>query len=113
VSIALVPLAILMGLVTYPWRAIPLLVPGMQRLPERVQLYLRLVGPAVLAALSAVGVMVDLDPARHPSFHVGLDWLAVALCVTIVAVRKNLFVGLIVAAGLMAALRAFGFAVDP
>ena len=112
-SIALVPLAILMGLVTYPWRAIPLLVPGMQRLPERVQLYLRLVGPAVLAALSAVGVMVVLDPARHPSFHVGLDWLAVALCVTIVAVRKNLFVGLIVAAGLMAALRAFGFAVDP
>jgi branched-subunit amino acid transport protein len=112
-SVALVPLAILMGLVTYPWRAIPLLVPGMQRLPARIQLYLRLVGPSVLAALAAVNTMVLLDAVRRPSFHVGLDWVAVALCVTIVAVRKNLFLGLIAAAGLMAAARALGFPTIP
>ena len=111
-SAALVPLAVLMGLVTYPWRAVPLLMPGMQRLPPGVQLYLRLVGPAMLAALAAVNAMVALDEARHPSFHVGPEWLAIALCVGIVALRRNLFLGLIVAAGLMAVLRATGFGVS-
>lgn len=109
-STALVPLALLMGLATYPWRAIPLLAPGMHRLPGRVQLYLRLVGPSVLAALAAVDTVVVLDAARHPSFHVGWEWLAVALCVVMVAVRKNLFLGLILAAGLIALLRAAGVA---
>src|SRR5438552_17629570 len=104
-SVILVPLALLMGLATYPSQAIPLLVPGMHRLPARVQLYLRLVGPAVLASLAAVNVMVSLDPARRPSFHVGLDWLAVALAIAIVAWRKNLFLGLIGAVALMAAAR--------
>ena len=109
-STALVPLAILMGLVTYPSRALPLLVPGMNRLPQRVQLYLRLVGPSVLAALAAVNVMVSLDADRHASFHVGFEWLAVALCLAAVAWRKNLFVGLIVAVALMAGARAVGLA---
>ena len=109
-SVVLVPLAVLMGLVTYPSRALPLLVPGMNRLPGRVQLYLRLVGPSVLAALAAVNVMVRLDPERHASFHVGLDWVAVGLCLGIVAWRKNLFAGLLVAAGLMAGARALGLA---
>ena len=80
-STVLVPLAILMGLVTYPWRAVPLLAPGIHRLPTRLQEYLRLVGPAVLAALAAVDTMVVLDAARHPSFHVGPEWIAVGLCV--------------------------------
>ena len=39
-STDLVFLAALMGLVTYPFRAIPLLAPGFERLPERVRLYL-------------------------------------------------------------------------
>jgi branched-subunit amino acid transport protein len=112
-SVALVPLALLMGLVTYPWRAVPLLVPGMHRLPERIQLYLRLVGPSVLASLTAVNTVVSLDAARHASFHVGWEWLAVALCIAIVAIRRNLFLGLIVAAGLTAALRAVGVAPLP
>lgn len=107
-STALIPLAILMGLATYPSRALPLLVPGMNRLPARVRLYLRLVGPSVLAALAAVNVMVSLDPERHASFHVGLEWVAVALCIAVVAWRKNLFVGLILAAALTAVLRALG-----
>ena len=109
-SVALIPLAILMGLVTYPSRAIPLLVPGMQRLPARVQLYLRLVGPAVLAALAAVNVMIVLDPERHASFHVGLEWVAVGVCIAVVAWRKNLFLGLIAAVVLMAGARALGLA---
>ena len=105
-SVALVPLALLMGLATYPSRALPLLVPGMHRLPARVQLYLRLVGPSVLAALAAVNVMVTLDADRHPSFHVGLEWVAVALCIAVVTWRRNLFVGLIVAVVVTAAARA-------
>ena len=109
-STALLPLAILMGLATYPSRAVPLLMPGMHRLPARARLYLRLVGPSVLAALAAVDTMVVLDPARHPSFHVGWEWLAVGLCVLVVAIRRNLFLGLVLGAGLIALLRAIGVA---
>ena len=107
-SVVLVPLAILMGLVTYPWRAVPLLVPGIHRLPARLQDYLRLVGPAVLAALAAVDTMVSLDKTRHPSFHVGPEWIAVGLCVLVVASRRSLLLGLLLAAVLIAVLRAAG-----
>jgi branched-subunit amino acid transport protein len=113
VTTVLIPLAFLMALVTYPSRAIPFLVPGMHRLPARVRLYLRLVGPAVLASLAAVNVMVRLDADRRPSFHLGLDWLAVALCIAIVAWRRNLFLGLLGAVALMAAARALGLAPLP
>ena len=104
----LVPLAILMGAVTYPWRAVPMLVPGIHRLPEQVQLYLRLVGPAALAALAAVNTMVLLDPNRHPTFHIGADWIAVGLCIALVAMKRSLLVGLVLAAALIAALRVTG-----
>lgn len=109
-STVLVPLAVLMALATYPWRAVPLLVPGIHRLPGSIQLYLRLVGPAVLAALAAVDTMVILGPERHPIFHVGPEWLSVGLCVLIVAMRRSLLIGLILAAGLIAVLRAAGVA---
>jgi branched-subunit amino acid transport protein len=105
VSVVLVPLAFLMGLVTYPSRALPLLIPGMHRLPRRAQLYLRLVGPSVLAALAVVNVTVTLDAARHPSFYVGIEWLAVALCVGVVVWRKNLFLGLLAAVALLTIAR--------
>ena len=107
-STVLFPLAILMGLVTYPWRAVPLLAPGIHRLPARLQEYLRLVGPAVLAALAAVDTMVVLDAARHPSFHVGSEWLAVGLCVIVVALKRGLLLGLVLAAVLIAVLRTLG-----
>jgi branched-subunit amino acid transport protein len=107
-STALVPLAILMGLATYPFRAIPLLLPGFERLPGGVRLYLRLVGPAVLAALAAVNTMVVPDPTGRPVFHVGPEWIAVGLCVAVVAARRSLLIGLVLAAGLIAALRAAG-----
>jgi branched-subunit amino acid transport protein len=110
VSTELVPLAFLMALATYPFRAIPLLTPGFERLPERVRLYLRLVGPAILAALAAVNTMVLVDAARRPSFHIGPEWLAVGLCIVIVATRRSLLVGLVLAAALIAVIRALGLA---
>ena len=108
--IDLVPLAFLMGVVTYPSRAIPLLAAGAGRLPPRVLAYLRLVGPAVLAALAAVNTMVLLettpDGRRVPSFHVGVEWLAVGAAVAIVAWRRNLLLGILAAVALVAVTRA-------
>ena len=109
-STNLVWLALLMGAVTYPWRAIPLLAPGMHRLPTRVQDYIRLVGPAVLATLAAVNTVIVVDAARRPSLHVGIEWLAVGACVVIVGARRGLLVGLVVAAAIAAGARATGLA---
>ena len=106
-STALVPLAVLMGLVTYPFRAIPLLSNSFQRLPERARLYLRLVGPAVLAALAVVNTMVTRGETG-PAFQIGPEWIAVGLCIALVAARRSLLIGLVRAAGLMAVLRATG-----
>ncbi|MBI2763402.1 MAG: AzlD domain-containing protein [Chloroflexi bacterium] len=106
----LVWLAVLMGAVTYPWRAVPLLAPGIHRLPTRVQEYVRLLGPAVLAALAAVNTVVVIDAIRRPSLHVGIEWLAVGLCVVVVAARRGLLVGLVTAAAVAATARAVGIA---
>jgi branched-subunit amino acid transport protein len=110
VSTALVPLAALMGLVTYATRAIPLLAPGLDRLPAVARLYTRLVAPAILAALAASSTVVRTDASGRPFLHVGAEWIAVGLCIAFVAWRRNLLVGLVLAAGLMAALRALGIA---
>ena len=69
----LVLLALLMGAVTYPWRAVPLLAPGFDRLPPLVLEYLRLVGPAVLAALAAVAILVvtEASGAHRLQFGIG------------------------------------------
>ncbi|HUQ44721.1 MAG TPA: AzlD domain-containing protein [Candidatus Limnocylindria bacterium] len=108
-SVVLVPLAFLMGLATYPFRAIPLLAPGFDRLPPQVRLYLRLVGPAILAALAAVNTVVLADPVSgRPTIHVGAEWIAVGLCIAVVAMRRSLLIGLVLAAGLIAVLRATG-----
>ena len=112
-STVLVPLAVLMGLVTYPFRAIPLLAPGFDRLPASVRLYLRLVGPSILAALAAVNTIVVQDDAGRPAFYIGPEWIAVALCILVVGLRKSLLIGLILAAGSIAILRALGLAQLP
>jgi branched-subunit amino acid transport protein len=112
-TMGLLPLAILMGLATFPWRAVPLLAPGIDRLPSIVHAYIRLVGPAILTSLAAVSVMVLLDPERRPTFHVGAEWLAVAVCVLAVALRRGLLVGLVLGTVLIAVLRATGFAAIP
>ncbi|MEO8463480.1 MAG: AzlD domain-containing protein [Chloroflexota bacterium] len=109
-STQLIWLAILMAGATYPWRAVPLLVPGIQRLPGVAREYLRLVGPAVLAALAIVNTVVTVGAARNPSLHVGIEWLAVGLCVLIVVARRGLLLGLVGAAALAALARASGLA---
>jgi branched-subunit amino acid transport protein len=106
VSLQLILLALLMGAVTYPSRALPLLAPGMERLPPTVLAYLRLVGPAVLATLAAVSVMVMLDEGRQATFHIGVEWVAVGACVGLVAWRRNLLAGIVAAALIVAVVRA-------
>jgi branched-subunit amino acid transport protein len=110
VSSELVGLAVLMAVVTYPSRALPLLAPGIERLPPIALTYLRLVGPAVLAALAAVNTFVVTDASGRGTFHVGIEWLSVGLCVALVAWRRNLFIGLIAAVVLAAGARAAGLA---
>jgi len=113
-SVALVPLALLMGLATYPFRAIPLLAPGFDRLAPPVRLYLRLVSPAILAALTAVNTVVLIDPVSgRPTVHLGAEWIAVGLCIAVVAMRRSLLIGLVLAAVLISVLRATGFASLP
>jgi branched-subunit amino acid transport protein len=110
VSTNLVWLALLMFAVTYPSRAIGLLAPAMDRLPKVVLDYLQLVGPAVLAALAAVAVMVTTDEGSGPTFHVGVEWLALFLCLGLVAWRKNLFLGLAGAVIVVVVARNLGLA---
>ncbi len=110
----LVPLAFLMALVTYPSRALPLLLVRSAHFPAPLLAYLRLVGPAVLAALAAVNTMVVVETAadgrRVASFHVGVEWIAVLACLAIVVWRKNLFLGIAAAVAIVALARATGFA---
>lgn len=108
-SVELVGLALLMGLATYPSRALPLLAPGIERLPAAALEYLRLVGPAVLAALAAVNVMVVTTDSGTAAFHVGIEWMAVAICAALTAWRRNLLIGLIGGVVLVAVARAAGF----
>ena len=98
-----------MGAVTYPSRALPLLTPGIERLPRWALDYLQLVGPAVLAALAAVNVMVVTQDGV-PAFHVGVEWLAVIVSVALMAWRGNLFIGLVAGVVLVAVARALGWA---
>ena len=84
-STNLVLLAILMFAVTYPSRAVGLLTPGLDRLPKIAFDYLQLVGPAVLAALAAVSVMVVVGDDDVPSFHIGIEWVAILAALAIVA----------------------------
>jgi branched-subunit amino acid transport protein len=100
-------LALLMAAVTYPARAFFLLVPGAHALPAAVRRYLRLVGPAMLAALAAVGVATRQNGAST-AFSLGPEWIGVGLCLVLVAWRRNLLLGLIVAAATTALLRAAG-----
>jgi branched-subunit amino acid transport protein len=106
-SIELVGLAVLMGLVTYPSRAIPLLVPGFERLPAVVHSYLRLVGPAMLASLAAAGVLFVAD---EPGIRIGIELVAVLACVAIVAWRGSLLIGIAAAVAMVAVARAIGLA---
>ena len=105
-SVHLVGLALLMAAVTYPFRALPLFAPTKDRLPPIVQGYLRLVGPAILAALAAGNTAFVEDAEGHNVFHLGIEWIAVALGVVLIAWRGNVFVGILAASVLVAVGRA-------
>ena len=107
-NVGLVGLALLMAAVTYPARAIPLLAPAFERLPPRALEYLRLVGPAVLGAIAASQALLVTGADGRPAVHVGIDAVAVLACAALVAWRRNLFVGLLVAVVVAAAVRAIG-----
>ena len=110
-SLDLVALALLMGAVTYPSRAVPLLAPGLERLPAVVLAYLRLVGPAVLASLAAVNALVVVAPDGSTVLHVGIEAAAVAVAVAIVAWRRTLLLpAIVVAVVVVAGARALGLA---
>jgi branched-subunit amino acid transport protein len=101
----LVLLAVVMALVTYPSRALPLLAPGIERLPPRVLAYLRLVGPSVLACLAAVNIFVATGSGKSHHLYVGLDAVGVAVCVALVVWRRNLLLGLAAAVAITALAR--------
>lgn len=107
-SADLIALAALMGAVTYPSRAIPLLVPGIERLPPRALLYLRLIGPSALASLGLSSTLVVTPEGDGPLLVLGVEALAVAAGVAIVAWRRNLFLGLLVAVAVVVVARAAG-----
>ena len=112
-STELVPLAVLLFAVTYPTRALGLLTPWLARLPRTGLDYLQLVGPAVLASLAAVAVMVVVDESKRPQFHVGIEWIAVLACLAVTAWRRNLLLGLIAAVGIVIIARNTGLAPIP
>jgi branched-subunit amino acid transport protein len=97
-----------MAVVTYATRALPLLMPGIERLPAPALAYLRLVGPAVLAALVASNVLIARTPDGSTQVHVGIEWLAIAACVGLVAWRRVLLLGLVAAVAIVAVGRAAG-----
>lgn len=112
-STDLVLLAVLMLAVTYPSRALGILTPGLDRLPQAALDYLQLVGPAVLSAIAAVTVMVVVDDGGASVFHIGIEWVAVLACLAITAWRRNLLLGLVVAVLITVVARETGLAVLP
>jgi hypothetical protein len=57
--------------------------------------------------------MVITDTAGTPSFHVGVEWIAVLAALAITAWRRNLLLGLIVAVAIVVVARATGLAALP
>ena len=100
-STDLVPLAILGGIGTYAARALPMLIPGIDRLPPAVLEYLRLIGPAVLGAIAAASVFV-----QDGAFAVGPEAVAVFAGAAVGRRRGNLLLGMVVSVLVVLALRA-------
>ena len=107
-SLGLIPLALLMWAVTYPSRALPMLAPGIERLPSWAVAYLRLAGPAALAALAAVNCL--LTPDSTPGLALGVAPLAVGVCVILVWRTRLLVLGVGAAVVIVAVARAAGVA---
>jgi branched-subunit amino acid transport protein len=85
-----------------------MLAPGIERLPPAAVAYLRLAGPAALAALAAVNCLLTVD--SPPNLALGVAPLAVGICVVIVWRTRLLLIGVGAAVVLVAAARAMGAA---
>jgi len=109
-SLALVPLALLMWAVTYPSRALPLFAPHLERLPHWLRNYLRLIAPAVLSALAATNAFVLVTGGHHARLDIGLNALGVFVCIALAAWRRNLFIGLVGAVAFVGIAHACGLA---
>jgi len=57
--------------------------------------------------------MVVTDDAGTPSFHVGIEWVAVLACLGVTAWRRNLLLGLVAAVAIVVVARATGLAALP
>jgi branched-subunit amino acid transport protein len=101
----LVPLAILGGVGTYVARALPMLVPGIDRLPPLVLEYLRLIGPAVLGAIAAAAVFV-VHNASGTTLRVGPEAVAVIAGMAFGRWRNSLLLGMAASVMVVLALRA-------
>jgi branched-subunit amino acid transport protein len=108
IALGLIPLSLLMWAVTYPSRALPMLAPGIERLPNWAISYLRLAGPAALAALAATGCLLTSDSPPH--LQLGAVPIAVAVCVLITWKTRQLLLGVGAAVILVAVARAAGAA---
>ncbi len=97
----LVPLAVLGGIGTYAARALPLLAPGVDRLPAPVLTYLRLIGPAALGAIAAADIFV-----ADGAFRVGPEAVAVITGAAVGWWRSSLLVGMAVSVLVVLLLRA-------
>jgi branched-subunit amino acid transport protein len=105
-SADLLGLVLLMAAVTYPSRAVPLLAPGIERLPPVAMLYLRLVGPAILASLAAANTLIVTAPDGTRSLHIGIEAVGVLICLAVVVWRQNLLLGLVLGVGVVVVVRA-------
>jgi branched-subunit amino acid transport protein len=85
-----------------------MLAPRIERLPPAAVTYLRLAGPAALAALAAVNCLLTSD--KPPRLLVGIVPVAVGLCVLVVARTRLLLPGVTAAVVLVAVARAMGVA---
>lgn len=103
-------LALAMGLVTYPSRAMPLLAPGADRWPPIVVRYLGLMGPAVLASLASSNAAVASSAGGAASLRLGVEVAAVVTCIVLIRWRGSLLVGIAGAVALAAGARAAGLA---
>jgi branched-subunit amino acid transport protein len=107
-GLALVPLALVMWAVTYPSRALPMLSPGLERLPKWAVTYLRLAGPAALAALAAAGALLSDDTPPH--LVLGVMPVAVVVCLVLVWRTRLLLLGVTAAVVVLAVARVLGIA---
>jgi branched-subunit amino acid transport protein len=107
-NLGLLPLTLMMWAATYPSRTLPMLAPGIERLPPVAVTYLRLAGPAALAALAAVNCL--LTTSTPPRLLIGIEPAAVAVCIVVVARTRLLFPGVTAAVVVVALARAAGVA---